>query len=458
MTRLSTKSPRRSRPSFRPSATAYPRKISAERKTSIGAIAVIWCVVLSQFSDLTIATIGDFVISAQKLAAVAVLPLGLIAMRRIAFPPAIVGPGTVLLVGFLAAPLCGTGPSGGVVGSVLALTLAVGAACILYSALCEGTDGLQHLRKAWVFGAVITGAVAVGQAFDFVPLFAVSADALDRRAVIAGLTRATGFKFDPNFAAMMLVVGLVFARYQSSGWRRRASVIIILLGTLATFSRMGLLAAAVALVLTVDWNESSKSQRVSLAVRRVAVAIGIAVVGIVVYNATTGAVHLYLEERIDDLRGGFYALTGGSGQSVVTGSALERADLFRASVDIIEKNWMLGVGPNHLQGMLYEAIGVDKGAHNTYLETIAIGGLAGIAAVLIYLNAVIGSLRAARRSATATADLRTVRCVGSVCLVAGLMASVLTLDYNMFVFIPLTLAAAAAQNTRAKSAAESRHA
>lgn len=422
-------------------------------RLSTGAYIVLVCFVFCQFVDITLATVGGFVISAQKIASLVLIPLGAAMMRNIRFPGALVVFGVSAVVAFCVGPALGGQDSSAVLSSVSALSLNFVAAVVVYSALRESTHPIETVGRIWVVAATITAVVAVGQFFGAIPLVNVSGDALGRREAVAGLQRATGFKFDPNFAALMLVIGLVFVRFMKRSTLQRISTALILAGTFATLSRMGVLLAIVVLVATAGnevWVKGARSRRLAA---QTGAAIGVGAVAAGVYALSSGALRGYLDERTADLRDGFNEIVlGRTVDSGTVGSAVERAELFSGTTAVVRENFITGVGPQNLQSILYNSIGVNKGAHNTYLETLAIGGLFGLLAIVVYVLSIRRALGDASAMAQSSRDHDEVRRVRLVVLATAAMAFVLTLDYNAFIWVPLILSVAIGAAARESSA------
>lgn len=406
--------------------------------SDLGARLIIACFILCQFVDVTFGTVDGFVISAQKLAAIVVLPLGAVMMGRVSLPPRLWLCVGLAVVAFSTGPILGGTNGESMVGAIVALVFNGLAATLVYSALLTARDPFRVFGTVWIWCAVVSSLVAIGQSLDLLPLFTVGTEALGRRVAIVGLSRATAFKFDPNFAAMVLVVGLLFLRFRPRSPRRTLFTIVVVLGTAATLSRMGLIVAALVLVLTASEGGAVTGSRATHIVRRVGAIAAVACAGVAAYVLSTGALRAYLDERSTDLQSGLQVLLGGPGATTGTfGSATERAELVEATGAVIGDHWLTGVGPNNLQLMLSQTLGIDKGAHNTYLETIAIGGVFGLLLLVTYLAVCRNCLKTASRlGTTRPQELRMVRLL---CWSVALMALVLTLDYNGFVWMPLTL-------------------
>lgn len=280
-------------------------------------------------------------------------------------------------------------------------------------------------------------------------------DLLARRETVAGLWRATGFKLDPNFAAMVLVVGLAFTCVVRRFQWRLVFTLAILGGIVATMSRMGIIVGA--LLIIVGLAPVPSRDPVKALFKRLAVA-GVLVAGIaVLYQSSQGLVRSYIDNRLVDLQFGLGGLlTGDAGISSV-GSATERSLLLEGTLEVVRQQPFFGVGPQNLQLLMYGITGVSgKGAHNTYLELLAIGGLFGAFALLAYVGFTWAALRRARSAAPHSGMWAPVRAVRLACLAMAMMALVLTVSYNAILWLPLALALASDELARSRSALVSR--
>lgn len=400
---------------------------------------VISTYILSQFVDVTLGSVAGVVVSVQKLAGVVVLSVGALLLPKLRWPRKVASFAVILVLSFLAAPILDGQNSASLPGDLFAVGLNFLAAMVVFSALCEVTGPMRVVGRVWLFAATATALTAIGQTVGWVPLVNVPEGLLAARVTETGLYRATGLKADPNFAAMTMVAGLAFTHIiQRRVWR--VFVIVILFGgVFATFSRMGLFVALILLVV----GQKRRATRavdlrdVGLGVLSLAAVSAALMVG---YYLLPPVVRDYVDLRVQDAASSVAYLVTGVDASAVDSSGSERAELARGTLQIIAEHPIVGVGPNNLQALLYDEIGVQNAAHNTYLELLAIGGLVGCAAIVFYLASVVSSLRKLREANLSSID--ETRSLRMFCLAAALMALVLTVVYNSFLWIPLTLASA----------------
>ena len=408
---------------------------------SVGAVLVLVCYIGSQFVDVTLTSVGGFVFSVQKLVAIAILPLGALMMRKLRFSGGLAAFSLTAVVAFGVGPVLGGHDSTALGGALTALVLNFAAGLVVYSALLDCPRPVHLVGRIWIAASLLTAIIAIGQTFSLLPLFTVPEDDLGRRATTAGLQRATGLKADPNFAAMILIIGLVFARLMTSrAWRRVVSLLMVV-GIFSTLSRMGVLVAAIIILVSSGRGRSVNRHTIQGLFVQVGVAVSLCLVGFVGVQTLSGPVRAYVDTRLSDLGDGIAQLVSAdSSLGGTEGSAVERADLFQGTVAVLKDNLAVGVGPGNLPGILDEMIGVNKGAHNTYLESLAIGGAFGAFALAVYIGLLRKGLRKAARVAAMVDEFEAVFCVRMLCLSVGLMAFVLTLDYNAFLWLPITIA------------------
>ncbi len=415
-----------------------------------GERLVVVAYAASQFVDQTLFSAGGFVVSAQKLTAMMVLPLGAVMLQRILVPPQLLVLTFLTFLAMSAAEISSGQVNPTLIATLIAITLNCFAIVVLVSALTPPTRNLLRLfAETWIFCSILTAVLAVGQLLGLIPLFGDAAASIEARQIGTGLVRGTGLKFDPNFAAMTLVVGLVFCHYLWSGRRRWIGVVVLVLGTAATLSRMGTLLALLILVLAAGPTVSLKRAPVRKLARISAAATGVALAGFLIYQVFPPSVRLYVDERIEDLRAAFLSLVLGiqvpvASSSVNEGSGAERADLNAAALRVFEDNWLVGVGANQVPDAISRLSGIDLPAHNTYLETLAVGGVLGLAVLVYYASAVTALVRkTSRRLDDLPVETQAiVRSTRLVILCIAVMALVLTLNYIAFFWLPMALALA----------------
>src|SRR5690606_38387192 len=106
---------------------------------------------------------------------------------------------------------------------------------------------LHAFGWVWVGLSLIVIPITLLQVIEAFPLLTVAEERLHMRRTESGLIRGVGFKSDPNFQAMVLVVGVVYSQFVVKNLFFRWVVVGVLsLGVLGTMSRMGVLAVLIA--------------------------------------------------------------------------------------------------------------------------------------------------------------------------------------------------------------------
>ena len=414
-----------------------------------GERLVIAAYVASQFIDVTFFAVGGFVVSAQKALVLVLLPIGALMLRRIVIAPQLVALAALAALAFSLSDLVSGRVNPTLAGAVVSIVLNCVAAVVLTSALTSGGfEPLRFFAGAWIVLSITTAVLALGQMFGVLPLVADAASNVDARETGTGLVRGTGLKNDPNFTAMLLLVGLVLCFYTWRRYARLLGVLVILVGIAATLSRMGVLIACTVLVLgaapTVSLRRSPGRKIASVG----AAALSVVLVAVALFLVSPGPVRQYMAERIDDLRATYQTLVLGvepalaPGQ-VNIGSGVERADLNQAALHVFLDHWAVGVGANEVPAAVGRLTGMPAPAHNTYLETAAVGGLVGLALLSYYVASVVSLLAAGfrRYRKVLTFEQQTLqRSIRLVIVVIASLAAVLTLDYIAFFWLPMCLA------------------
>lgn len=407
---------------------------SLTRSQSRGGRIIIAAVVAAQFFDITIFNAGGFVVSAQKILVGLAIPLGVVMLGRIRVPIALVTCAFFFLMALSAGWIFGGIPVPGLGGYLVAGILNVMAAVALVSALICVSGSFGYMARVWIVLGTLTGLVTIGQFAGAVPLFAVSAEYSDMRDAVSGYVRGTGFKFDPNFQATMLVIGLVFARFYSPRRLKTVLSVVLVVAIGCTLSRMGILLAVLVLLTTLNPLKSHSADAVSVVIRRTVAAVLVVISGWTLMSLVPGDIQTYMSERaIEAASAATEALQGTS----ATGngnldSADERGALLRGTVRVIQDHPVSGVGAGQLPRELAELGLPSKAAHNTYLEVVAVGGIWGIFLLTSYVVVALRGVLRVGRSDEAQA-------VKLVLLCFAVQAFLITFLYNSFFWVPLCL-------------------
>jgi hypothetical protein len=408
---------------------------------TLGARLALATFVVTQFVDLTLLDVGGIQLTAQKSAAVALLPMAVILMRRLRISRSLIFLGVTLAFAYSIAHLWQGDLGPPLLNGLFGLSGGMVTAVVLYTALCEAPGCFGYFAAWWVAASVVTGAVMVLQALNVLPLFVVPESDLPARLALSGLYRATGFKYDPNIAALMLVIGLAFA-FGTSGRRSALSRALIGAGIVTTFSRMGILAGLGMFLLA-----GFKNRRGIAHILRRAIGMLVAVL-LISASVTAGAllaapeIARYLSERFGEVVVTYEQVMAGGvppGRGRHLTSSEARVLLAKGALDTAMSHWLTGVGAYATEDAIFEEVSLHNVAHNTYLELFLIGGLSGLACVWVYYAVVAGALRAAKNRP----DLSEARYV--VFAAAGAVACgslFLSITYTSLLWVPAFLAAA----------------
>ncbi len=409
----------------------------------LGALLVVLSFVMSQFVEFTLLKIGGFDFSVQKLVALVVFPVAFALMGHLRISLTLTAFALLMILSNSAAYFAERNLLDPELlsANVTVITGLVGAT-ILYTALTQDRKEFSTLGRVWVAFAAVTSVIVLGQAVGLLPLWAVSAEALGLRATEGGgLYRGTGLRFDPNYQALVLVLGVIFARFYVKRMRFLV-VLLIMLGILGTFSRMGFIVAALALVAAAPiqaWSERRDVGRAML--KALSWAAFLAAVFAGLYLAASENVRSYIDLRVEELSGAVAAPVPGGMAAGIT-SAEERVLLFDTAVGVISQNFVLGVGAYRAPEFFDALTSIDKTVHNTYLEMLLSGGLIGTLALLVYVISVVRALSRGRSTGGDSGDRGPILVLISA---FALMAVFLTMNYNSILWFPLVIALAHAK-------------
>jgi O-Antigen ligase len=409
-----------------------------------GSTIVIVGFVFSQFVDITVGNIGGIVISVQKIEAAFFLLIGFLLLSPIRARIEWLFVATSFFTAFALALLLEARVTE-VASAGFTLLLSIISAIVLANAISVRTDRLRVFAQAWIWASLITSLLAIGQALGKIPTLVTPGD------LTGALVRGSGLKADPNFSAMLLVLGLVFSRFYLSRVQRRYVWLLLLMGLLATSSRMGIIVGAGVVVWSagLPYNplgrqpHATRGLRTWLRVRRLLLLLA---AGLVAFSFAPSKVQTYVQIRGADLTAAYDGIVYGTvartsnGSSQTSGS--ERAQLDRLTLDIFQQHWVTGIGAGQVPLSVEERIGFAKAGHDTYLETAAVGGIFGITALIVYLVAL---RRLVKRSANDWVDSIDLNCTMLIFVSMAAMAIVLTLDYNSIFWLPLALVAGIAR-------------
>jgi O-antigen ligase len=440
-----------------------PQRVGIEvRKSAVAPLRVlgVWVAIVgfvsAQFVDheilpllLPISSIGGIEISLNKIVALVIFPLAFALMGyiRIALPLTAIA--SVMILANSAAYVENLDALNPELLSANA-TVFVGflAATMLYTALVQSDRSFLILGRVWVAFAAVTSLVVVGQVFGLLPLWAVLSDDASQigglaTAEVGGLYRGIGFKLDPNYQALMLVLGLIFARFYVPSKFRIIFAVVIIVGLVGTFSRMGLLAAILAWVFAsaIKARTNRRGANTVPLLKLLGTVTILALIFTGLYSLAPQEVQSYIDLRITETSTTFRNLAaGGSTAQPEMTSTNTRILLATTALRIFSDNYLLGVGAYRQSDIMNAYIGVDQTMHNTYLDELVTGGLLGVLVIVLYITLIVRALFQ-HYGEGEDAAIRE-RCVLTLILAFGLLGFFLTLNYYSIVWFPLVIALA----------------
>ncbi|MEW6350381.1 MAG: O-antigen ligase family protein [Thermodesulfobacteriota bacterium] len=396
-----------------------------DRPLSWGARLAIGTVILCQFVQVDLFVIGATAVSLQKVSAAILLPVSIFLMREWLK----INPHLCLIAGTMALAYSANGISTGTVSpklisaNVFVLTNLF-ASLVLFTALVESKDGIRFLARVCIAAAVISAIATVGQVAGVLPW----------------QLRGTGFRLDPNFQALVLVVGMACASVYAGRWRFEI-MLVIMAGILATYSRMGIVAAGMVIVVGSFMGDGAARD---LKRRWPFLIAGVIVVaGCFVYFGHH-RLNALIVQRFGQGWDQIKLLMSGQAASLVGRLDIQSAEirviLMHFSFMLACRNWMHGIGPFQTEQRMYDLTGFPDSVNNTPLDMFLIGGVWGLLAFCVYWLVVISRCVRLVRKRTRTSEDRLVVLLA---LVMGVGSLLLSLTYNSIWWLLPTVALAA---------------
>ncbi|MBV6272959.1 O-antigen ligase family protein [Alcaligenaceae bacterium CGII-47] len=258
---------------------------------------------------------------------------------------------------------------------------------ILFAKFKENPRLFNFLLASWISVAVICAFLAGLQFFDIIGYYNISDNIIFRREGILGFYRGVGFKRDPNFAALLLVLSLPALLYLKLRVKIINSVYyfshaMLLFGVIFTQSRMGIILYLLTLFL---WHCSFDKVNIKNILK--ILLLGIIVVSPAVFISSGHFVEK-LDERFvelaDTLKNGIYAGLNEDGNIT---STTARYILFTSGIEVANEKFFTGWGVGNSVEAIESAspISINNVAHNTYVEFYIIFGFSGALFLIIYL-------------------------------------------------------------------------
>lgn len=325
------------------------------------------------------ATVGPISIS-KVLATVGILP-ALILLRKVRVVPLLLLAGVAAIAGNVVPPVASTlglAPhlidAGASLKLGLASLLSVVAVSVVVTCLRELRAGLEYFARRWLFWSYVTAGLCLAQAARLAPLVGTAPGSAALYQLPGGVIRAVGLKGDPNFAALLLAIGLLFSLNLKRGL---ASATLILAGLVMTFSRMGLVLVGIVFVTQgalTAWFRHGRVAWQTTAAAALAVFLG----GIVLLkSAQLRGYFAVWGSRVDQAVAVMSLSDNGASvlQMAGHGSAGSRLALALEGLHVGIQSLPVGVGDGAVADLMQRRLGIARAVHDSYLESLLAWGV-----------------------------------------------------------------------------------
>ncbi len=417
--------------------TTYQRTKNQSKLANLASSLLIITFVCVQFIDLTLYDVGGFSISVQKTVAALVFPISLLLIRRLRFDKHLIGFAVLLTVVYLIGHIARgeVTPEGW--SAVIGVWMQLWGAIALLTAVVEKKDGVLLVGKVWIWISVVTAILAILQSLGVIPLINVPEEYLHNRETETGFYRGIGLKFDPNFHALMLAIGIAFVGVFLKGKTRLLAFLIICLGIVATFSRMGLILAGIIMFFTFFVESFAVREKwLSTAFKTFGLLGVISLVILLLYQWAPLVIKDYLVKRFEDMITALSLITVSEEYWPYShlSSAEVRAILLRTSLLLGLENWTVGLGAYETDKAVFNLTGLNNVAHNTFLELFVIGGIWGLAVSAYYFWIIYSAIKISLREFS-----KEMLCVLALMLTFLIAWMFLSLTYNSIIWLPLVI-------------------
>lgn len=414
--------------------------------SDLGSLLAILTFVFVQFVEYCLFKIGTFDVSIQKITALIIFPVACIFMQRLRISLFFIIFGlSLILVNSMAYIAKSEILHPNLLSANLTILLGFIGSIVLYTSLTHDRNSFSQLAYIWIAFSIVTSILAFLQMIGMAPLYTVPNEHLPSRLATEGLYRGVGLKFDPNFQALMLGIGVVFTKFYAQKTTKLIMLSVILIGILATFSRMGLLAAATSLIIAPIALAWPTRRKLIFAFVK-ALAIIMILIGFIAaaYILSPQIFKSYYKQRTIETLKIFnrfekYALTT---EDHLT-STEERILSSQTSLQLAIKNIPFGVGAYQTNQAIYKAVGIETVAHDTFLELFLTGGLWGLLPITIYVFALTYALTG-RHSKKNQFDRSLII---TLIFYFSFIACFLSLNYNSVLWMPIVIALAHKRQT-----------
>ncbi|MBV9599315.1 MAG: O-antigen ligase family protein [Chloroflexi bacterium] len=238
--------------------------------------------------------------------------------------------------------------------------------------VCGTQQRWQRVIQALALGGLAVACIAVAEATRIPPIAAGLAAMRDGQVPIGDVPRVAATLSHPNEAAMLFELALpllvAWAWTAAPRWRRPLGLgaLVTLLAIVLTFSRAGIIAALVSLVLLAGLCVRRSARRRLITLGTVALALPLAL-------GWASLMDPGLDRRLL------------AGIDEASAAQPPRTEFWSAGIGMFEDHPLLGVGPDNFRWLFsaYSATPADNlgiHAHDQYLEVLADTGLLGLVA------------------------------------------------------------------------------
>ena len=298
---------------------------------------------------------------------------------------------------------------------------------MIYNALIINNN-IYVLSKLWIYFSLVNSFINGLQTFRII-------NPHSRIDLIMGFQRASGFRMDPNFDALVLIIGLTFILSFEKKYTFIKSFIIFL-GILFTFSRMGII---LYLFIYIYYLIIRKRIYRFIIKRKTIYRILIFILFfIIILPITNNNTNIQIMDiikislnRFDDILN----LIKNNNDDLT--SAKTRLMLRRSSIQVIRENFLTGIGAYRTSEIMFQEIGLPNVAHDTYLEFLLIGGFWGGLFLIYYLRLLYKNIK--KLSKIKSSDVDELFFLKLNLLNFLLTGIFLSITYNVILWFPLII-------------------
>jgi hypothetical protein len=364
-------------------------QLASPNKQKIGVILFIFPLVASQFLSINLFIFLGIVISVEKLAALALYPvaLALIGLKNIRVTKELVIFGILYVLTFLMYRLFHWESVSYILSPIILMGIHLFVLVVLFSISRLDENSIKTFFIIWISFSVVTSIICILQSIQLLPVISTPIN-------YHGAIRAEGLLEDPNYQAMVLLFGLTIILNRRLSFFSSVAAIIVFLGIISTFSRMGFLGVGLVVLATlvlsvIEYLRYKSYDKKKKLLTFLILLLVLSSVFLIAYKLLPSFGKAF-QERMNYLLEAFrQVLTALRNQNDISSGVPSRYRLFLQGLSGFVENLPLGVGFGNVTSYMKEAIGVNIYLHNTYMEYLLMGGIFGLA-MFIYSVYLIG--------------------------------------------------------------------